>query len=61
MYFKFQIKDDGKTARNSATQAYTQYVEEPKTSQRSQRLDTEFERFLHGPAAVSDDKGQHNH
>lgn len=32
--FQFQIRDEIKAARISATQAYTQYVEEPKTSQR---------------------------
>ena len=37
--FRFQFKDDIKAARNSATQAYTQYVEEPKTSQRRLRLE----------------------
>ena len=41
--FRFQFKDDIKAARNSATQAYTQYVEEPKTSQRRERLEMEAE------------------
>jgi hypothetical protein len=41
--FQFQIKDEIKAARNSATQAYTQYVEEPKMSQRRYRLELELE------------------
>ena len=33
-FYQFQIKDEIKAARIEATQAYRQYVEEPKTSQR---------------------------
>ena len=32
--YQFQIKDEIKAARIEATQAYRQYIEEPKTSQR---------------------------
>ena len=41
--FRFQFKDDIKAAQNLATQAYTQYVEEPKTSQRRLRLEMGLE------------------
>ncbi|MEI6826649.1 MAG: hypothetical protein WCK54_13730 [Desulfuromonadales bacterium] len=37
--YKFSIKSDIKAARIEATKAYNQYVEEPKTSQRRERLD----------------------
>ena len=40
-FSRFQFKDDIKAARNSATQAYTQYAEEPMTSQRRERLEME--------------------
>jgi len=36
---RFQFKDDLKAARSSATQVYTQYIEEPTTSQRRERLE----------------------
>ena len=39
--FRFQLKDVIKAARNSVTQLYTQYIEEPKTSQRRVRLEME--------------------
>jgi hypothetical protein len=39
----FQIKDEIKAALMKATQAYHSYVEEPETSQRSERLDSELE------------------
>jgi potassium-transporting ATPase potassium-binding subunit len=48
---RFQIKDELKAARNSATQAYTQYVEEPKTSQRRDRLELESVTIPMGPVA----------
>jgi hypothetical protein len=41
--FRFQIKDDIKAARIEATKAYSQYVEEPKTSQQRRRFDLELE------------------
>ena len=41
--FRFQIKSDIKAARIEATKAYRQYVEEPKTSQRRERLELELE------------------
>jgi hypothetical protein len=41
--FRFQIKDDIKAARTEATKAYSQYVEEPKTSQQRCRFDLELE------------------
>ncbi len=41
--FQFQIRDEIKAARNSATQAYTQYVEEPNPSQRRYRPELELE------------------
>ena len=43
LLLRFQFKDDIKAARNSATQVYTQYIEEPKTSQRRLRLEMEAE------------------
>ena len=48
---RFQIKGELKAARNSATQAYTQYVEEPKTSQRRDRLELESVTIPMGPVA----------
>ena len=48
---RLQIKDELKAARNSATQAYTQYVEEPKTSQRRDRLELESVTIPMGPVA----------
>jgi len=48
---RFQIKDEIKAARNSVTQAYTQYVEEPKTSQRRDRLEVESVTIPMGPVA----------
>jgi len=41
--FQFQIRDEIKAARSSATQAYTQYVEEPNPSQRRYRPELELE------------------
>lgn len=41
--FQFQIRDEIKAARNLATQAYTQYVEEPNPSQRRYRPELELE------------------
>jgi hypothetical protein len=41
--FQFQIKDAVKAARIEAMEAYFQYVEEPKTSQRRGRFDLELE------------------
>jgi hypothetical protein len=41
--FQFQIEDAIKAARTEATEAYNQYVEEPKTSQRRGRFDLELE------------------
>ena len=41
--FRFQIEDAVKAARDEATEAYIQYVEEPKTSQRRGRFDLELE------------------
>ena len=41
--YRFQIKDEIKAARIEATKAYTQYVEEPKTSQRRGGFDLEME------------------
>ncbi|MFZ3207218.1 MAG: tetratricopeptide repeat protein [Geobacteraceae bacterium] len=40
--YQFQIKDAVKAARIEATKAYSQYVEEPKTSQRRGRFDLEL-------------------
>jgi hypothetical protein len=37
-YHQFQINDEIKAARIEATKAYSQYVEEPKTSQRRWRI-----------------------
>ncbi|MFZ3209119.1 MAG: hypothetical protein WA140_09840 [Geobacteraceae bacterium] len=37
--YQFQIKDAVKAARIEATKAYSQYVEEPKTSKRRGRFD----------------------
>lgn len=42
-FFQVQIRDEIKTARSSATQAYTQYVEEPNPSQRRYRPELELE------------------
>ena len=41
--FQFQIKDAFTAAKISATEAYTQYVEEPMTSQQKRRFDVELE------------------
>jgi len=40
--YQFQIKDAVKAARIEATKTYSQYVEEPKTSQRRGRFDLEL-------------------
>jgi hypothetical protein len=42
LLYQFQIKDAVKAARIEATKAYSQYVEEPKTSQRRGRFDLEL-------------------
>jgi DNA polymerase-4 len=42
MTFQFQVKDAIKAARSEATEAYIQYVEEPKTSQRRGGFDLEL-------------------
>jgi hypothetical protein len=41
--YQFQIKDAVKAARIEATKAYSQYIEEPKTSQRRGRFDLELD------------------
>ena len=43
LLFQFQIEDAFKAARIEATEAYSEYVEEPKTSQRRRRFDLEME------------------
>ena len=48
LLFQFQIEDAIKAARTEATEAYNQYVEEPKTSQRRGRFDLELEYGLEG-------------
>jgi hypothetical protein len=41
-FYQFQIKDAIKAARIEAMEAYNQYVEEPKTSQRRGGFDLEL-------------------
>ena len=53
LLLRFQFKDDIKAARNSATQVYTQYIEEPKTSQRRERLEMKSENYLPSFALIS--------
>jgi hypothetical protein len=41
LLFRFQIKDDIKSARIETTETYRQYVEEPRKNQRRKRFDVE--------------------
>ena len=58
--FRFQIEDAVKAARDEATEAYIQYVEEPKTSQRRGRFDLELESHRTKKGAIYRIHGNNN-